>query len=158
MDQVKKFTTNELIILAGCVLVFIGVFLPWIGSEICAFGTCVGGSVNGFHYFLQGTIPWIIAIAIAAVLIIKKFAPNVNLPENVGGQDWNLVYLIASAVAGALILLRMLTGDSGLDRKLGLILSTIGGIAMVVGAFLKYQAKESDAATGGPGATPPTSF
>jgi hypothetical protein len=156
VDQVKKFTTNELIMLGGCVAVFIGTFLPWIGAEACFGNICAGGSVSGFHYFFQGTIPWLLAIALAAVLIIRKLVPTVKLPDNVGGLEWNLVYLIAGGVAGVLILLRMITGDSGLDRKIGLFLATIGGIAMAVGAFLKYQAKEEDAPAGG--STPPTPF
>jgi hypothetical protein len=159
LDQVKKFTTNELIILGGCVLVFIGVFLKWFAAG----GGSIGGfsipevSVNGFHYFLQGTLPWLLAIAVAAVLIIKKFVPNVNLPEKIGNLDWNTIYLIACGVAGFLILTRLLMGDSGTDRKIGLFIASIGGIAMAVGAFLKFQAKEPDAISG-PGSTPPSSF
>lgn len=160
MDQVKKFTTNELIMLGGCVLMFIGFFLKWFavgGGSIAGF-KIPEASVSGSNYFLQGWIPWLIAVALAAILIIKKFVPNVKLPDNVGGQEWNLVYLIASAVAAVLVLIRLLTGDSGTDRKLGLFLASLGVIAMVVGAFLKYQAKEPDAAGGGGGAAPPSSF
>ena len=49
------------------------------------------------------------------------------------------MYLIASGIAAVLVLLRLLTGDSGVDRKIGLFLTSIGVIAMVVGSFLKFQ-------------------
>jgi hypothetical protein len=157
----KKMTTNDWILAGGCLAVFIGVFLKWIG--IGGGSENVGGftvnipefSVNGFHYFLQGTIPWLLAIAILAVLIIRKFVPTVNLPDKLGNFTWNQVILAASGLAAFLIITRLLMGDSGLDRKIGLFLSSLGGVAMVVGAFLKYQAGDEDApAAGGP----PTAF
>ncbi len=160
--DMKKLTVNDWIIGGGCLAVFIGVFLKWIGVDIPSTtinGQTFGGgdvSVNGFHYFLQGTIPWLLAIAVLAVLIIRKFVPEVKLPETVGNFTWNQVILAACALAGFLIITRLLMGDSGLDRKLGLFLSSIGGIAMAVGAFLKFQAKEDDAPAGG--TTPPTPF
>ena len=153
--DLKKVTTNDWIIAGGCIAVFIGVFLPWIGAEVCFGGICAGGNVNGFHYFLQGTIPWLLAIAILAVMIIRKFVPNVNLPDKVGNFTWNQVILAASALAAVLVVLRLLTGDSGLDRKLGLFLSAAGTIAMVVGSFLKYQANEEETGTA---SGPPTAF
>jgi hypothetical protein len=155
--DLKKMSTNDWIIGGGCIAMFIGVFLPWIGAEVCFLGQCVGGNVNGFHYFLQGTIPWIIAILLLAVLIIRKFVPEVSLPDKLGSLSWAQVYLIASAVAAVLVLLRLITGDSGLDRKIGLFLSSIGVVAMVVGSYLKFQSKEDDAVAG-PGTTPPTPF
>ena len=153
--DLKKVTTNDWIIAGGCIAVFIGVFLPWIGAEVCIGGFCAGGDVNGFHYFFQGTIPWLLAIAILAVMIIRKFVPNVNLPDKLGNFTWNQVILAASALAAVLVVLRLLTGDSGLDRKLGLFLSAAGTIAMVVGSFLKYQANEEETGTA---SGPPTAF
>src|SRR4051812_23845302 len=135
---------------------FIGVFLPWLGVDVCIFGSCASASVNGFHYFFQGTIPWLLAIAVLAVMILRKFVPNVNLPDKVGQFTWNQVTLAASALAAVLVLLRLLTGDSGADRKIGLFLSSLGVIAMVVGSFLKFQAGEEDAGAAPSG--PPTAF
>ncbi len=119
--DLKKITTNEWIIAGGCIAMFFGVFFPWIGAEVCFLGQCVGGNVNGFHYFFQGTIPWLIAIALLAVIVIRKFfSDDINLPDRLGSLTWAQVYLIASAVAAVLVLLRLITGDSGLDRKIGL--------------------------------------
>jgi hypothetical protein len=159
--DMKKMTTNDWILGGGCIAVFIGVFLKWIGvgggtESVAGFKVNIPEfSVNGFHYFFQGTIPWILAIAILAVLILRKFVPTVSLPDKVGNFTWNQVILAASALSGFLILTRLLMGDSGADRKIGLFLSSLGGIAMAVGAFLRYQAGEDDA----PSASgPPTAF
>jgi hypothetical protein len=154
--DLKKMTTNDWLVAGGCIAMFIGVFLPWIGAEVCFLGQCVGGNVNGFHYFLQGTIPWLIAIALLVVLVLRKFVPDVKLPDKLGQFTWNQVFLGASALAALLVISRLLMGDSGLDRKLGLFLSSLGTVAMVVGAFLKYQAGEEDAGAAPSG--PPTAF
>jgi hypothetical protein len=158
--DLKKVSTNDWIIFGGCLAVFIGVFLKWFavgGGTISGFAI-PEFSVNGFHYFFQGTIPWLIAIALVALIAIRKFAPQVNLPDQLGSLSWSQVYLIASGVAAVLVLSRLLTGDSGTDRKIGLYLASLGVVAMVVGAFLKFQSKEEDAAGAGPGTTPPTPF
>jgi hypothetical protein len=154
--DIKKLKTSELVMLGGCAAVFIGTFLAWFKVDIAGFG---GGSVNGFHYFLQGTIPWILAIAVAAVIIIKAFVPNVKLPDSPGPVTWAQAYLIACGVTVFLILTRIISVDGPSEvvkRGLGLYLAFLGGIAMAVGAFLKFQAKEEDAPSGG--STPPTPF
>jgi hypothetical protein len=155
VDNVKKFTTNELIMLGGCVLVFLFTFFAWFKVDVAGFNA---GSVNGFHYFLQGTIPWILMTAVAAVLIIKKLVPNVKIPDL--PLPWNQAYLIATGVAAFLILTRIISVDgpsSVVSRGIGIIVAFIGGIVAVVGAFLKFQAKEEDGSTAG-GSTPPTPF
>ena len=159
--DLKKVTTNDWILAGGCVAVFLGVFFKWfaVGGGTVAGFSIPEQSVNGFHYFFQGTIPWIIAIATIVLLVLRKFfAEEVNMPDRAGSLTWSQVYLIASAVAAVLVLLRLLTGDSGADRKFGLWLTSLGVIAMVVGAYLKFQAKEDDATGAGPGTTPPTPF
>jgi hypothetical protein len=159
--DLKKVTTNDWILAVGCLAVFFGVFFKWfaVGGGTVAGFSIPEVSVNGFHYFFQGTIPWVIAIGIIVLLVLHRFfAEDVNMPERAGSLSWNQVYLIASAVAAVLVLLRLLTGDNGTDRKFGLWLTSIGVIVMVVGAYLKFQAKEDDAAGAGPGTTPPTPF
>src|SRR5438105_1546203 len=104
----------------------IGYFMPWIGADYCAFGQCYGGSVSGSHYFLQGTIPLLLALATLVVLILRKFVPDVKLPDKVGQFSWSQVILAAAALTAILVVTRLLMGDSGLDRKLGLFLASIG--------------------------------
>jgi hypothetical protein len=157
--DLKKVTTNDWILAGGCVAVFLGVFFNWFSRTSIAGFAIPEESLNGFHYFLQGTIPWIISIATLVLLVLRKFfADEVRMPERAGSLSWAQVYLIASAVAAFLVLLRLLTGESGYDRKFGLWLTSLGVVAMVVGAYLKFQTKEDDAAGAGPGTTPPTPF
>ena len=155
--DIKKLKTSELVMLGGCAAVFLGVFFAWFKVDsVRGFG---GGSVNGFHYFFQGTIPWLLAIAVAAVIIIKAFVPNVKLPDSPGPVTWSQAYLIACGVTAFLILTRIISVDGPSEfvkRGIGLYLAFLGGIAMAVGAFLKFQAKEEDTAAGG--STPPTPF
>ncbi|MGI8664377.1 MAG: hypothetical protein ACR2LQ_14390 [Acidimicrobiales bacterium] len=151
MDQVKKFTTNELIILGGCALMIIGYFMKWFGVDLGSFGDV---SVSGSHYFLQGTIPLLLSLLLAAAILVKNLMPDVKLPDL--PLPWNQAFLAVAAISAVLVILRLLTGDSGTDRKIGIIIASIGVIAQVVGAFLKFQAKEGDAPAGG--SAPPSSF
>jgi hypothetical protein len=162
--DIKKLKTSELVMLGGAVAVFLGTFLTWFKAEVKGFeGFNVGGAsttVNGFHYFLQGTLPWILSIALAAVIIIKAFVPNVKLPATVGPLTWAQAYLAAGGLIALLILSRLLIGESGnafvdVSRGIGLFLASLGAIAIAVGAFLKYQGKEEDVA---PSGGPPTAF
>jgi hypothetical protein len=156
--DIKKLRTSELVMLGGAVLVFIGTFLKWFKIK----GTSIG--TTGFDYFLQGTIPWLLAVAVAVVVCLKAFAPNVKFPPTLGPLNWAQVYLIACGVAALLILTRILSVDGGstfVDRGIGLFIAALGGVAMAVGAFLKFQAKEEDGAVAsgpGPGTAPPTPF
>lgn len=152
MDQLKKFTTNELIIIGGALAVFIGTFMKWFKADV-GFGDV---SVNGFEYFLQGTIPWLLAIVVAGVLIAKKLA-GANLPEL--PLPFNQLLLIISGAIALLILSRIISTDGPsefVDRGLGIFLACLGGIAMAAGAFLKFQAKEEDDASSS--SAPPTPF
>lgn len=155
--DLKKLKTSELVMLGGAVLIFIGTFLKWFKVDLAGFGS---GGVSGFHYFLQGTIPWLLAVAVAAVIIIKAFVPTVKLPPTVGPLQWSQAYLAASGLALFLILTRIISVDgpsSVVSRGIGIIIAFIGAIAMAAGAFMKFQAKD-DAAPAGPGTTPPTPF
>jgi hypothetical protein len=152
--DVKKLKTSELIMLGGALAVFIGTFLAWFKVE--AFG--YSDSVNGFHYFLQGTIPWILSVGLAAVIILRVFFPDVKLPDTLGPLTWSQVYLIAAGAAAFLILTRIISVDGPselVDRGIGLYLAFLGGIAEAVGAFLKFQAKDD---AGAAPSGPPTSF
>ncbi len=157
MDYVNKLTTGDKVLSGGALAVLIGMFLPWFKVDIGGFG---GGSVNGFHYFLQGTFPFRLFIALVALIAVIRFSPETKLPDNPVG--WSMTIIIVAAVAGLLILTRIISTDGPsqyVSRGIGLYLSFLGAIAVIVGAFLKFQAKEDDApGTAGGGTAPPTSF
>jgi hypothetical protein len=155
----KKLKTSEIVMLVGAVLVFIGTFMKWFKLK-GSLGSFSGSSVSGFHYFLQGTIPWLLAVGVGVIIVLRAFFPTVKLPDMLGPLTWSQVYLIAGGVALFLIFTRIITVDGPsefIERGLGIFTAFVGAIVMEVGAFLKYRAKE-DAATAGPGTTPPTPF
>jgi len=134
-----------MVMLGGAVAVFLGTFLAWFKVDIEGFG---GGSVNGFHYFFQGTIPWLLAVAVGRSSSSRRSWPNVKLPDSPGPVTWSQAYLIACGVIAFLILTRIISVDGPSEivtAAIGLYLAFLGGIVMAVGAFLKFQAKEDDA-------------
>jgi hypothetical protein len=161
--DLKKLKTSEWVMLGGAFLVFIGTFLKWFKVDDLGFGVG-GGSVNGFHYFLQGTIPWLLAVAVAAFIIIRGFFPNVKVPDAVGSLNWSQLYLIGTVLALVLIFTRIISVDGPsefVDRGTGIFIAFLGAIVMVVGAVMKFQSKEElggTAAGPGPSTSPPTPF
>jgi len=164
----SKLKTSDWLIGGGAIVFLVAMFLPWYKAEAKASFGVGGGSVdhNGFSYFLQGTLPLLLLIALAVVLYLKMFQPNVKLPETAGPVSWAQAYLIASGLAAFLVLTRLLitdkfgTGgfvDEAVDfkRGIGLFLAFLGALAAVGGAFMKYQGKD-DGGAAPPG--PPTSF
>ena len=61
MDLSKLTNSDRIVAISGIVL-FIAYFLPWFAEG--------GGDVKGSHFFLNGTIPFLIAIARAALAVI----------------------------------------------------------------------------------------
>jgi hypothetical protein len=70
-------------------LLFIFSFMPWYGLG--------SGSRNGWHYFLFGVIPVLLALAILVALGIEKFT-DTKLPDL--PVSWAQAYLIAAGAGG----------------------------------------------------------
>jgi len=165
VDQLNKLTTGDKVLSGGALAVLIGMFLPWFKASGTVFGQSYSSSVNGFHYFLQGTFPFLVILLIVALIAVIRFSPDTKLPDNPVG--WSKTIVIAAGIAGFLILTRILLTDSrsafgfgsvDLDRGVGLYLAFFGAIAVVVGAVMKLMAHEDeDTGTAG-GSTPPTPF
>ena len=133
---------------AGILLLLFS-FFPWWGLKVA--GGFASYSESGWGGFLA-LLGLLIALAIVVVLILDKLT-TVKLPDL--PLPWNQVYLIASVVSAALILLEFLVGRSehgvDLDRRVGAFLGLIAAIGMAVGAFLRTKEPQV-------GSTPPTSF
>lgn len=161
--DLNKLSTGDKVIGAGAIVYLIAMFLPWYGVDVDFGGSY---SNSGWSYFLGGILPLILIAAVVAVIAIKKFSPQTKLPEL--PIPWSQAILGAAGAAGVLVLLRLVIGSDkiagigntgfSLDRKYGLFVALIGAVAVAVGAFLKYQAKEDDTAGAGPGSAPPQSF
>jgi hypothetical protein len=156
--DLSKLKPGDWVLGVSGIVLFISSFLPWFGKSFDA-GFGVRGSVSGNGWdtgFLWGGIPALLGIALVGLVVVQRFT-DVELPD-VGSLGWGMISLIAGAVGGGLVVLKLLIGYSefgvSLDRKWGLFVATAAGIGLVVGGFLRMQ-EEKAGSTGG--ATPPPS-
>jgi hypothetical protein len=149
----SKLRTSDWVVGGSGVALLIFSFFPWYGVEGLG-----GGSRSGWDYFLFGTIPVLIGIAMVAIVLIRAMSPDTKLPELPIG--WGQVLFIAGCVAAALVVLKLLIGDDvlgfDLDRKIGIFLSALAAIGLAVGGFLQWQEEKGGATT--TGTTPPQPF
>jgi len=159
--DLSKLSTGDKVIGIGAIVYLISMFLPWYGKD---FGFGVSVSNSGWSYFLGGILPLILIVLVVARLAIVKFSPDTKLPDL--PISWAQATLYAAIAAAVIVLLRLAIASSkisgiktgvDLDRKYGLFIALLSSIAVAVGAFLKYQAKEDDGAAAG-GTAPPTPF
>lgn len=147
-----KLSLSDKLILGGALVLTVAMFLPWFKVEF--FGTSV--TANGFDTgFLWATFPWLLGLASAGVVLMKELKPEQELPEL--PVPYGQAHLIAGGVAAALIVLKLLIGESDpIERSFGLFLAVIAGGALAYGGFLK-NGEEEGASSAAPPA-PPTEF
>lgn len=117
--------------LGGGALLFLGSFLDWYGTSRFA----VSGTETEFNG-LQGIFALIIGLAIVALAAIAAFAPQINLPNNIGGISLDqLMFMLAIGVFlmcfGGLF---WSVGDVG--PKIGLFLCVAGSAVATAGYFI----------------------
>lgn len=154
----SKLTTADKVVVGSTIAFFIFMFFPWFGIDgLEDFGD---PTANGFDVgFLWGMLPLIMAVAMSAHVLVTRFAEGAQLPE----APWSKLYLGLGIAVAALVVLKLLIGESisgfgfseDLDRRIGLFLATLAAIGVGVGGFLKFQ--EGDGAAAG-SSGPPTSF
>lgn len=134
--DLNKLTQSEKVIAGSAIALLLFSFFPWYGVTILGHSA----SRNGWDYFLFGVIPVLLAIVMVAQIAIARFSET-KLPDP--PLPWGQIHLIVGCVAGALVLLKLLIGDSvsgfDLDRKFGLFLAVIAGIGLAAGGFLKSR-------------------
>ena len=129
--DLSKVTRNDWIVAAGFVLMLIGVSIKWYGASVSFMGVNYGGSVNGWHFFVTGTIPWVLTL-LAALLVLAK-AVNISLPVPEA-----MATMALGVVAFVLVLIRLFDSPaSGLSRGAGIFIALIATIVVAVGGFLK---------------------
>jgi hypothetical protein len=139
MDFSKLSTSDKVIGGSGIVLLLFS-FLPWYKFSV----GFASGTRNGWHYFLFGIIPVLLAIAIVVVVALQRFG-TVDLPEL--PIPWSQALLGAAGLATLLILLRLVitdkVGNSAFhlngSRSYGLYISFLAVIGLTVGCYLKMQ-------------------
>jgi hypothetical protein len=147
MDKLKSSPANITILAAGAVML-IASFLPFLkinngGYSITSTGAVSSHSVSysawSSHLFIIVTLPAILGIAMAVVVALVAFAPNVNLPERVAGFTWDQVHLVLGFQAAIMMLALLIQDTSGADKGIGLYLMLLAGIALLVGAILRTR-------------------
>jgi hypothetical protein len=154
--DLSKLTLGEKVMAGSGIALVIFLFFPWYGVDVLG----RSASYNGWHYFLFGLIPGLLALAIIAVIAVTRFSTTKmpDLPIALG-----LALLIAAGLAAFLVVIKLLIGDSyfgfHLTRKFGVFLSALAALGLAGGAFLKFR-EEGGATTPGRGSTggPTTPF
>jgi hypothetical protein len=155
----SKFKTSDWLKVGGALIVAVFGFVAWSGdpttvggeklpSGTCELGGCPGGP-NMFDHFFTGVIPWILIVAVG-VLAFLAASGIFKLPSSIPAP---LVFLAASGLAAALVIIRVLIGpdvevlnvDVEFERGFGMYIVALGAIAACAGSFLGF--KESDSAS-----------
>ena len=147
--DLSKFKTSDWLKVGGGAAFLIFGFLPWVKiSGPGGFGSSSGGNV--FDFFFTGIIPWILIIGTAVITLLL-----VTGKMKAGNLPWPLIMLVATALGALLLILRLLinpldgkdfieASGGSVGRGIGMILSTIAGIAAAAGAFLGFQESGGD--------------
>lgn len=172
MDD-KKLGPPEIVGIASVAVFFIATFLPWFSVSVSGDTSGVLGGVdfpsaNGWDAgFLWSGFPFLLGLALLALLLLPKFAPDVALPDVPP-----FVPLLLGGLAAVLVLLKLLIGAdvSGagsaeafgvsidVSRSFGIFVALLAAIGMAAAGFLKMQAQGGASAAPGAGTAPPQPF
>jgi hypothetical protein len=156
--DLSRLSTADKVIAGAGIAYLIFMFLPWYGIDT-GFGTVDN---SGWDYFLGGILPLILIAVMVAHVLITALSPDTNLPDP--PLPWGQVHLFAGIAVAVILVLRLLIGsddvggvDVGvdLDRKIGLFLAVIAGLAIAAGGFLKSQEEGTAPSSGGNTGTAP---
>jgi len=126
----------------GGVLMFISPLLDWASFSAPGFSVGFAGTETNLFGF-QGIFVLLMGIAVAAVGIIKGFAPQISLPDEVLGLS---VIQIASIFAFTTVLLTVGQLFGG-DAAIGLYLGIVGGGLALAGAITEGKSAPSTASS-----------
>ncbi len=149
--DLSKLSTADKVIAGSGILLFIFSFFPWYGIDLGPFGSVTG---NGWDVgFLWGGLPALLGLALAVVVLLPMFAADVKLPDL--PVTWGQAILGVAVFAAFWVILKLLIGESGLDREIGMFLAALAAAGLAAGGFLKFQEEKSGA---GSASTPPSAF
>jgi hypothetical protein len=141
--DLSKLKTSDWLKIGGAIGFFIFGFFHWTTVSAAGFGSDSG--FNVFHFFLTGTIPWLLVIATGVITFL--LAMGMMKP---GKVPWPLIMLVATGLAALLLLIRLLfnpiDGKDAIEsvggsvgRGIGLILSAISGFVAFAGAVMGFK-------------------
>lgn len=167
----KKLGTADIVGIASVAVFFVATFLPWFkvsvsGDTSGILSSADFPSANGWDagFFWSG-FPLLLGLAMLALLLLPKIAPDVTLPDLPP-----FVPLALGGAAAVLVLLKLLIGADvngggaaeafgvsiDVSRSFGIFLAFLAALGMAAAGFLKM--KESGDAPLGGGTTPPQPF
>jgi hypothetical protein len=152
--DINKLSLGDRIVAASGILLFLLIlFAPWHSIDLGEFG----GTIRKNAFYGEGdAVGWpaflafIILIAVVAVVLIRKLADNVTLPEL--PIPWNQAIFYATIAVPVLLLLKLLLFNDFIS--FWAYIDILLGIGMAYGGFLIF--KEADAPA--TGSAPPTPF
>jgi hypothetical protein len=156
--DLSKLSTADKVIAGSAIALFIFMFFPWFsvpGSDV------IGGvDFNGYDVgFLWGTFPMLLGLTMLALVAIRAFSPDTDLPEL--PFSYGQLQMGLGVLAAFLVVLKLLVGEDiagfDLDRSVGLFLAVVAALGLGAGGFLKMREGE-DAAPAGPAAGGDTGF
>ena len=123
-------------IAAGAVMLVFGLALDW-----ASLGPITEN--NAFDYFLTGGIAWLLVVAAG---IVAFLAAAVFRRE---GRRLSMILLIATGIAAALMLLRLILGageEAGfeLDRSSGMYIAFLAAVVAFAGAVMNFRSSAAD--------------
>jgi len=152
--DINKLSLGDKIVAGGGILLFLLILIaPWHSFDLGDFG----GTINKNAFWGEGdAVGWpallafILLLAVVAVVLIRKLADNVTLPDLPIG--WNQAIFYATIAIPVLLLLKLLLFNESLS--FWAYIDILLGIGIAYGGFLIFQ--ESDAPA--TGSAPPTPF
>jgi hypothetical protein len=140
--DLSNFRSGDWLIVAGsAVMMIFGLALKW-----ASLGPLTKN--DAFDYFLTGGIAWLLLVA-AGIITFVRAAGLVRL----GTAGWSVIVLIATGVATALMLLRLILGAGDeetstgekfhLDRANGMYIAFLAAAVAFAGAISNYRAEHA---------------
>jgi hypothetical protein len=127
-----------LIVAGGAVMLVFGLALDW-----ASFGSIKRN--NAFDYFLTGGIAWLLVVGAG----LAAFVLASGLVRRASGR-WPLILVVATGVATALMLLRLILGAGeepgvgNLDRSSGMYIAFLAAAVAFAGAISNFRAASAE--------------
>ncbi len=132
--DLSKMSMSQKLAGGGAALYVIAWFLPWFSFSYGGLAnidvTASGSDLN----FFWGTLPFLCALAVLALVAIPVFAGQVDLSKVPAPA-----ILGAAGLAAFLTILKLLIGETAFDRSWGLFIAAIASGVMAYGAFLIFK-------------------
>jgi hypothetical protein len=164
-----KLNTADRVIVASTIVLIVSPWLNWFKATYP--GGLLGGSstVNGWDVSDRTfwvTIPFLLALASLAVVLIRAFARRVELPQLPIGYGQAIFF--AGVASAGLVLMKVLVGESvraivigttvvtGIDvsRQYGIFVALLAAIGFAAGGYMKWKDERSGYETGASSPTP----